>query len=142
MPICRLPSVTRCAAVVARLLAPGGRPLVRDVHPFLATLDEHTLAVRHPWFETSGPLEFDDDSSYVATARPLTATVTHEWNHGLGEIVTALLDQGLTLTGLTEHRTVPWEALPGRMAGDDDGEWHVTDGLADVPLSFTVQATR
>jgi hypothetical protein len=23
-------------------------------------------------------------------------TVTHEWNHGLGEIVTALLDAGLT----------------------------------------------
>ncbi|NWJ73333.1 class I SAM-dependent methyltransferase [Pseudonocardia sp. ICBG1122] len=138
--LCWLPSVSRWAAVVARLLAPGGRLFARDMHPFLATLEDHTLAVRYPWFETAEPLEFDDDSSYVATARPLTATVTHEWNHGLGEIVTALLDQGLTLTGLTEHRTVPWEALPGRMAEDDDGEWHVTDGLPDVPLSFTVQA--
>ncbi|WFG44246.1 hypothetical protein [Pseudonocardia alni] len=57
-------------------------------------------------------------------------------------MVTALLDQGPTLSGLTEHRVVPWEALPGRMAGDDDGGWHVTDGLPDVPLGVTVQATR
>jgi len=28
------------------------------------------------------------------------------------------------------------------MAEDDDGEWHVTDGLPDVPLGVTVQATR
>jgi hypothetical protein len=41
--------------------------------------------------------------------------VTHEWNHGLGEIVTALLDEGLELTGLLEHDTVPWDALPGMM---------------------------
>lgn len=57
-------------------------------------------------------------------------------------MVTALLDQGPTLSGLTEHRVVPWEALPGRMAGDDDGGWHVTDGLPDVPLGVNVQATR
>ncbi|WP_224387130.1 hypothetical protein [Pseudonocardia sp. ICBG1293] len=49
----------------------------------------------------SGVVRFDDDSSYVPTSRPPAAT--HEWNHGLGEIVTALLDQGPTLTGLTEH---------------------------------------
>ena len=41
--------------------------------------------------------------------------MTHEWNHGLGEIVTALLDAGMTITGLTEHDSVPWEALPGQM---------------------------
>ena len=41
--------------------------------------------------------------------------MTHFWNHGLGEIVTALLDNGLRLTELTEHDSVPWEALPGQM---------------------------
>jgi hypothetical protein len=28
--------------------------------------------------------------------------------------VTALLDAGLVMTGLTEHDSVPWEALPGQ----------------------------
>ena len=43
-----------------------------------------------------------------------TANTTHEWNHGLGEIVTALIAQGLQITGLVEHDSVPWEALRGR----------------------------
>ena len=45
-----------------------------------------------------------------------THNTTHEWNHGLGEIVTALLSTpAMTITGLVEHQTVPWEALPGQM---------------------------
>jgi hypothetical protein len=38
------------------------------------------------------------------------------WNHGLGEIVTALLDAGgMEIAGLVERDSVPWEALPGQM---------------------------
>ena len=50
--------------------------------------------------------------------RSFTTNVTHEWNHGLGEIVTALLDAGMELTMLEEHDSVPWEALPGHMERD------------------------
>jgi hypothetical protein len=48
----------------------------------------------------------------VQTDAVFTHNVTHEWNHGIGEIVTALLDAGMTLIGLTEHDSVPWNALP------------------------------
>lgn len=40
---------------------------------------------------------------------------TLEWNHGLGEIIQALLDEGLIITGLIEHKSLPWDALPGQM---------------------------
>ena len=52
------------------------------------------------------------------TSRPtpvFTHNVTHEWNHGLGEIVSAVLAAGLELTALEEHDSVPWDALPGQM---------------------------
>ena len=52
--------------------------------------------------------------TYVETDVVFTANTTHEWNHGLGEIVTALIAQGLQITGLVEHDSVPWEALRGR----------------------------
>ncbi len=42
-------------------------------------------------------------------------TVSHEWSHGLGEVVTALLDAGMVITGLVEHDSVPWNARPGEM---------------------------
>ena len=64
------------------------------------------------------------------------------WNHGLGEIVTALLDAGLQITGLTEHDSVPWEALPGKMECIGGGEWRLADRPWRLPHSYTLQAVK
>ena len=46
----------------------------------------------------------------LARDQVFVTKTTHEWNHGLGEIVSALLAAGMRLTLLQEHDTVPWEA--------------------------------
>jgi hypothetical protein len=78
----------------------------------------------------------------VDTDVVFTHQVTHNWNHGLGETVTALLDSGMTLTGLVEHDSVPWEALPGKMRYLGDGEWQLADDPQRLPHSFTLQAVK
>ena len=142
--LCWLPSVDRWAAVVARLLKPGGRLFIREGHPVLWSLDDAAdqLVVRYPYFETAEPLVWTEGGTYVTTDTVFTQNVTHEWNHGLGEIVTALLAHGLRLTMLVEHDSVPWEALPGRMVLGDDHEWRLPDGRERVPLSYTLQAVK
>ncbi|TFC01101.1 class I SAM-dependent methyltransferase [Cryobacterium adonitolivorans] len=143
--LCWLPSIDRWAAVVAGLLAPGGRLFIREGHPILWTMDERLaddLHLRFPYFEQQEPLEWDADSSYVATDRPITSTKTYEWNHGIGEIVTALLDAGLTLTMLVEHDSVPWEALPGQMVERPGGEFALDERAGVAPLSYTIQAVK
>ena len=65
-----------------------------------------------------------------------------EWNHGLGEVVTALLDHGLELTMLVEHDTVPWDALPGYMDEIGDGECRLRDRPERLPHSYTVAAVK
>ncbi|MFE9576110.1 class I SAM-dependent methyltransferase [Nocardia sp. NPDC006044] len=143
--LCWLPSIERWAQTVAGLLRPGGRLFIRDSHPMLCTIDEtHTdrLVVGYPYFETPEPMVFSDGGTYVETDAEFVQTTTHEWNHGFGEIVTALLNAGLSITGLTEHRSVPWEALPGKMTRGDGDEWHLTEHPERLPLSFTVQARK
>jgi hypothetical protein len=66
--------------------------------------------------------------------------VTHEFNHGLGEIVTALHAEGLRLTSLVEHDSVPWEALPGQMERLEGDEWRLVDRPWRLPHSYTLQA--
>lgn len=142
--LCWLPSVARWAEVVATLLAPGGTLHLREGHPILWSMDERIgddLHLRFPYWEREQPLEWDDDSTYVETTRPLTATRTYEWNHSLGEIVTALIRAGLRIELLEEHDSVPWEALPGQMT-ERDGEFVLAalDGVA--PLSYTLRASK
>jgi SAM-dependent methyltransferase len=143
--LCWLPDIARWASIVAGLLRPGGRLFLREGHPMLWAIDEtHTdrLVVDHPYFEREEPLVFDDGGTYVETDATFSNNVTHEWNHGLGEITTAVLDNEMELTGLAEHDSVPWEAIPGQMARDDSGEWRLADRPWRLAASYTLQARR
>ena len=144
--LCWLPSVGRWAQVVAALLRPGGQLFIREGHPMLWTIDDERdddlLVVRYPYFEREAPNVFTDGGTYVSTDVEFEHNVTHEWNHGLGELVTALLGAGMTLTDLTEHDSIPWEGLPGRMDQVGDGEWRLTDRPWRLPHSYTLQAVK
>jgi SAM-dependent methyltransferase len=142
--LCWLPSAARWAAVVAGLLRPGGRLFIREGHPMLGTLDENDPASpRYSYFEHAEPLVFDEPETYVAVDRPIEHGLTHSWNHSLGEIITALLDHGLTVTGFTEHDSVPWNALPGQMVHDEaTGEWRLADTPSRLAASYTLQAVK
>ena len=144
--LCWLPSVSRWAQVVASVLRPGGRLFIRDGHPMLWSMqderDDDLLVVEYPYFERDEPMTFDQPGTYVATDVEFGHTVTHEWNHGLGEIITSLLDAGMTITALTEHDSVPWEALPGQMEEIGGGEWRLKDRPWRLPHTYTLQAVK
>lgn len=140
-----LPSIDDWARTVAALLKPGGRLFLREGHPMLLALDEDCqdgLMVTQPYFERPEPMVWDDDTTYVATATALKATITHEWNHGLGEVISALLRHGLSLVAIEEHDCIPWEALPGQMVLGEDGEWRLKSQRWRLPLSYTLQAIK
>ncbi|HXT90562.1 MAG TPA: methyltransferase [Trebonia sp.] len=143
--LCWLPDIRRWAQVVAALLRPGGRLFVRDGHPMLFTIedprDDGLLSVKYPYFEQAEPQVWDQGGTYVETDAVFTHNVSHEWSHGVGEIVTALLDAGMTLTGLAEHDSVPWDALPGMMT-ESGGEWRLTENPERLAASFTIQAVK
>ncbi len=144
--LCWLPSVRRWAQVVADLLVPGGRLFIREGHPMLWSLakprPDGLIVVGYPYFETAEPLSLDAPGTYVATETIFEHNVEHSWNHGLGELVTALLDAGMELTALVEHDSVPWEALPGQMRRVGPGEWQLADRPERVAHSFTLQAVK
>ena len=104
--------------------------------------DDGLLVVDYPYFERPEPMVFDDDGSYATTDVAFENTTTHEWNHGLAEIITALIDAGLELTGLTEHDSAPWAPFPGMMEKSADGEWRLADRPWRVPCTYTLQAVR
>lgn len=143
--LCWLPDIARWAQTVADLLVPGGRLFIREEHPVLLAIDEERtegLVLGFPYFEQVDPLVWDAGSTYIETDQLVKASVTHAWNHGLGEIITALIDAGLQLTAFVEHTSVPWEAIPGRMTADASGEWSLTEHPERLPLSYTLQAVK
>jgi 2-polyprenyl-3-methyl-5-hydroxy-6-metoxy-1,4-benzoquinol methylase len=161
--ICWMPSIRRWAETVAELLRPGGRLFIRDGHPVLLSAlgvtagTDHadrqqqpwitgpgglTPALELPYFEQPEPLVWHDEYSYAGQDK-VAQPRSMEWNHGLGEIVTAVLDAGLELTSLTEHDSAPWDALPGLMVADGElGEFRLRDRPQRMPATFTLTARK
>lgn len=160
--LCWLPDIRRWGQTVARLLRPGGRLFVRDEHPVLFSVlgmvvrDHHpdrdqqgwvsgpaeaTPALELPYWETPEGLTWSDEVSYAGEGT-VSSPVSREWNHALSEIVMAVLDAGLRLELLTEHDSVPWDALPGLMLQDEHGEFRLARRPERLPASFTLVARQ
>jgi len=160
--ICWLPSIERWARTVAELLRPGGRLFIRDMHPVLNSMiaftiaDDHPDRAQQPWISGPGdyayalelpydeqvqPLEWNDVWTY-AGAEEVASPRSVEWNHNLGEIVTAVLGAGLRLTTLVEHHTVPFQPFPGMTLDEETGEYALSVRPERLPGSFTLAAVK
>ncbi len=161
--ICWLPDIARWGRTVAELLRPGGRLFIRDMHPVLnaglamTVADDHpdrsqqqwisgqgdvTIALELPYWEQSQPLEWNDEVTY-AGSEVVSSPRSVEWNHSLGEIVSAVLDAGLRLTSLVEHDSVPFEPFQGAMTFDPEtGEYRLTERPWRLPATFTLTAVK
>jgi len=143
-----LPDIAAWGEVVAEMLKPGGALYLREGHPVLWSLrfpieDPHdeSLVVEYPYFEVEEPLAWDEEESYLGSAK-VANTRTYEWNHGIGEIMTALLDQGLEIELFEEHRFLEWKGLHHMVEGDD-GLWRLPEHQGElVPLMYSLRARK
>lgn len=143
-----LPDIARWGEVVATMLAPGGTFYIRESHPILWALRfpledprDETLVIEHPYFEVAEPLAWDEGGSYLGSAT-LRHTRTYEWNHGIGEIMSALLDQGLIIDLYEEHRFLEWQGLH-HMVEDETGRWMLPEHQRDlIPLMHSLRARK
>ena len=144
--LCWLPDVRQWAGVVDALLRPGGRLFIREGHPVLWAMsdprDDDLLVMEFPYFEVEGGTRFVEPKTYVDHDGELAQPIIVSYNHGIGEIITALLDLGFTITAFEEHRSVPWNALGDVMIEGDDGEFRLRSGGERLPLTYTLQARK
>jgi SAM-dependent methyltransferase len=148
--LCWLPDVRAWAEVVASLLAPGGRLFIREAHPVLWALDwdreDDLLVLALPYFEQPEPVRWDEDDTYVAVPEGTTfrRTVSYDWNHGTGEILSAVLAAGLVIERYEEHTEVPWRPFDlFEPSPEHPGEWVLPAHRRELaPLTYTLVARR
>jgi SAM-dependent methyltransferase len=143
--LCWLPDIHRWGQIVASLLRPGGRLFMREGHPMLWTLadprPDGLVVVEFPYFETEG-VHFSEPLSYVDHDEPLTSPDIVHFNHGLSEVITALMDAGLQLTAVEEHDSVPWNPLGTAMEEVDGGEYRLCHNPKRLAATYTLQAAK
>ena len=138
-----LPDLDRWAQMIASRLAPGGVFHIIDAHPFLTVFDDETtepvLSVRYPYFSRE-PLYFEEHGSYADRDADFVAD-SFVWQHTFSEIVGSLLKHGLEIQQLQEYPVVAWKALEFMEQGED-GLWRMPAGIGDIPLMFSLTASK
>lgn len=138
-----LPELEGWARMIASRLAPGGVFHIIDLHPFLSVFDDFAeqppLAVRYPYFSRE-PLYFEEHGSYADRDADFVAD-SYAWQHTFAEIIGSLVGAGLRVERLEEYPVIVWKALEF-MEQDDEGFWRLPEGAGDIPLMFSLTATR
>ena len=141
--ICWLPDIDGWAQVVSTFLKPGGTFYMREGHPIMWGLDwdeENLLSIVEPYLGGTGPIGYEDDTTYAGEGK-MKNTVRYNFKHGLGEIVTALIDAGLRIEFLREHQFCDWQGIPHLRKGDDRW-WRLPDQPERLPLMYSVRAVK
>ena len=115
-----LPDIRRWAEVVAHFVRPGGIFYITEIHPVAQAFEDEgvepgELRLVYPYWEHREPLAFTSPGLVRRPDAPVTTPKEYGWDHGLGEIVTALIDAGLRIESLREYPFVEWKLrLPRR----------------------------
>ena len=142
--LCWLPDMERWGRVVHDLLRPGGQLYLFEFHPvkwMIEGVAPTEIAIRDDYFTPPEGYTDVGGVSYADTSIPSAATPTVEWNHPLGEVVTALVQAGLRIDSLRElDRDVlrQWDM----MVRTEDGMYRMPPGRASLPLMYVLRASR
>lgn len=138
-----LPDVDAWADTIARHLRPGGAFYIAEFHPvawMFEDVSDGSGSLAYPYFDQDEPIVIEEDGSYADPDATLEHTRTHEWNHSLGAIVTALCDAGLHMEFLHEYPWLGFELYPSMVEHVDGNWWLPDDGTPEIPLTFSIRA--
>ena len=140
-----LPDLERWAQVVAHFVRPGGFFYITEIHPVANAFDDEDGVteprLRYPYFSHADPIVIKTEGSYADPTATVEHDVSYGWNHGLGEIVTALANAGLRIDFLHEFPFCAWPASflqpvadgTHRLPPEHDGQ---------LPLFFSLRASK
>ena len=116
-----LPDIWRWAEIVAGLVRPGGKFLLEEIHPISGVLwvEDGELQISSDYF-SRGKTEVERGWSHFKGGEDAQEG-KYEFNWPLGDIVTALIQAGLTLERLEEFPGGPAYRFKDRV----EDSWHL-----------------
>lgn len=133
--LCWLPSMDAWACTARDLIGDNGWLYIAETHPYAA-------GSRWPTYPYGGSVAFhdEDQGDYSDPDAVFEHPESWQWNHGIGEIVTAVATAGFTIEFVHEHPVCAWNLADSRLQRRSDGLWELPGST--LPLSFTLRAIK
>ncbi|MBK5112186.1 MAG: class I SAM-dependent methyltransferase [Candidatus Heimdallarchaeota archaeon] len=144
--LCWLNDLKEWGRIIASFLKSGGFFYIAEIHPFSMVFDNETKGIKdlqifYNYFHDPVPIEFTADGSYASDTKKIEPKKEYEWAHSMSDIINALIEAGLKIEFLNEYPFSVWKQFPF-MERNDDGYCRLKDQKAEIPLLFTLKATK
>lgn len=131
-----LPDMTKWAQIVNHFLKPGGVFYMAEFHPVVWMFDDNFEGLVLP-YNNSGVLAFESNFSYASPDKLTETKKEFSWNHGIGEVVSALASTGLRLEFLNEFDYSPYNVFPDMVKTEKGYQIRGLDGL--IPMVYSMK---
>lgn len=134
-----LPDLKPWGKMIAERLKQGGTFFMAEFHPIVWMFDylEGKPVMKYGYMQDD--VIYEEYEGTYANENSKMISKEYAWNHGLGEVVTALTEAGLHIEYLKEFDESPYDVLPD-LVKTDSGMYVTKDKL--YPLIFCLKAVK
>lgn len=133
-----LPDIDKWASVIAHFLKPEGKLVFVEFHPVVWMYDDDFNGVSHRYFN-SDPIIETETGTYADRSANISSEYVM-WNHGLSEVITALLDKGMRIDQMNEYDYSPYNCFNGTVEIETD-KYRIEKLGNKIPMTYSICAT-
>lgn len=137
--LCWVSNLKKWAKIIGYFLKKGGIFYIVDLHPFTNILS-YDFRLYYNYFK-KGPY-IDDSSGTYTDWNENVKGFTYEWNYKISDVVNVLINNGLKIEFIHEFPFTVYDQFPGFMEQNDKGHYVLKNKRIQIPLLFSLKATK
>lgn len=134
-----LPDMDKWAEVIAHFLQPNGKFIMAEFHPVVWMFDDDFKEIGYNYFNDGAIVE-----TFEGTYADRKADLKQEyvnWNHGLGEVLQALLNKNLNLKTFKEFDYSPYACFKN-VEEFEKGKFRIPHLGNKIPMVYALEAIK
>lgn len=133
-----LPDINRWAQTIARFLKPGGKFVMAEFHPVVWMFSDDFKTIDYS-YNKSEAIETEEGTYTDGGSEIRNQSVC--WNHGLAEVLSSLLEQGLELTAVREFLYSPYNCFQNTVE-IGLGRFQIQGLENKIPMVYALEAIK
>ena len=134
-----LPDLNPWGKMIAERLQSGGIFYMVEFHPLVWMFDYTSGKAQLRYGYNQQEAIYEEYEGTYADQKSTMISKEYGWNHGLGDVISALTSQGLVVEYLREHDESPYDVLPD-LIKNENGLYVTKDRL--YPLLFELKVRK
>lgn len=137
--LCWLSDLQNWAKIIKHFLKKGGIFYISELHPFTNILS-YDFKFNFDYFD-KGP-NIDDSTGTYADWNAKIKGSTYLWSYTISDVINALLKEGLKIEHVHEFPFTMYDQFPGLMKKNKKGQYVLKNKEIQIPLLFSLKATK